>query len=96
MALQTVKSQNLQRITIQQDATTLENGIEERVRREWLELDHLLTQFWTSHSIRPQVVYEPGGGSQGMRHLASGLLPELTRRGLVDLVETPPSLRITQ
>ena len=72
MVLQTVKPPNLRRITIQQDVTTRENGIEERVRREWLELDCLLTQFWTSHSIRPQVVYEPDGGSQGMKHLASG------------------------
>ena len=51
------------------------------------ELDRLLVQFWVTHSIRPRVVNAAG---KGLRGYGPSLLPELTRRGLVDLVEIPP------
>ena len=55
----------------------------------------MLVQFRTSRSICPKVVYEVeldgNGGDDGIdwRDDALSLLPELTRRGLVDLVEYP-------
>ena len=92
MALQTVKSKNLQQITIHPYATALVNVTEETAGREWQDLDRLLVQFRTSHSVCPKVVYEVEAGGQGWRDCASILLPELTRRGLVDVVECPPWL----
>ena len=98
MALQTVKSKKLQRITIQLLTLTLRKmfvGVDEW---EWQDLDHLLVRFWTSHSIRPLVMYDPDEDGKGLRDEVNrmlSLLPELTRRGLVDVVETPPALRTT-
>jgi hypothetical protein len=86
MALQTLKSKNLRQITIHPDAT-LANPIGETVHREWQDLDHLLVRFWTSHSIRPKIKYELREGGNDLRDLVPSLLPELTKRGLVDLVE---------
>jgi len=87
MTLQTVKSMNLQSITIH-----LTTGVLQMLRkvadREWNDVDQLLVQFWTSHSIRPQVVYVTGIRGEDMRDYAPSLLPQLTRRGLVDLVKT--------
>jgi len=85
-ALQTVESRDLQDITLQSDHAALIHGFEEQVLRQWQDLDRLLVRFWTSHSIRPKVTYEVGAG-RDMRDYAPSALPELTRRGLVDLVE---------
>ena len=83
MALQSVKSENLRQITIHpHDISTDQIG--EAKRREWQDLDRLLIQFWTSHSVRPKFAYK---AENGFRDLAPSLLPELMRRGLVDLVE---------
>ena len=95
MALRTVESKTLQRITIHPHISAIEGPIEETVQ-EWQDLDRLLIQFWTSRSVRSQFVYGRDEGGNYLRDHAPSLLPELTRRGLVDLVEhTPPSLRTT-
>ena len=86
-ALQTVESKNLQQITIRLHTATLMNSAENTDHREWQDLDRLLVQFWTSHSIRPRLVYAPNSGGWDMRDCVPSLLPELTRKGLVDLVE---------
>ena len=57
------------------------------VRQEWEDLDRLLVQFWTACSIRPKFMYVAEEGEDDLRDLAPSLLPELTRRGAVDLVE---------
>jgi hypothetical protein len=56
---------------------------------EWLELDRLLAQLSESHSIRVKVVYnlhtdENGSKERGRMKI---LLPEVMKRGVVDLVE---------
>ena len=85
MALRTVQSKHLQQITIHPCAASARlSG--EPVPQEWQDLDRTLLQFWTSHSIRPKIVYDPGKGVNDIRGLAPSLLPELTRRGAVDLV----------
>ena len=91
--IQTVKSKTLQRITIHLHSATIRDPIEE-VAQGWQDLDHLLVRFWTSRSVRLRLVYE---GGNYLRDHAPSLLPELTKRGLVDLVEhiPPPSLRTT-
>ena len=48
-----------------------------------MDLDRLLVQFWDSRSIRPKVVTE----KKGKRDWAGYLLPEITKRGIIDLVE---------
>ena len=100
-ALQTAESSNLERITVRPNANTFEFEIAELRCQQWQDLDRLLVQFWASHSIRPKVTYEVGGityevggitygvgvRKMDIRYYASSLLPELTKRGLVDLVE---------
>jgi hypothetical protein len=83
-ALQTIQSEKLQRITIHPCRSVPALLIMEAVRQEWQDLDRLLVQLWTSCLIRPKIVYATGSGLGG---LAPTLLPELTRRGAVDLVE---------
>ena len=83
MTLQTVQSKNLQQITIHPYAT-FTNMNEETICQEWWDLDRLLVQFWTSRSIRPEFRYEMGREGEDFKAFAPRLLPELTRRGLVD------------
>jgi hypothetical protein len=59
--------------------TTGEAGFE-----EWLDLDRLLIQFWESRSIRPNVKSVTGGG---MRDCIGLLLPQITKRGVIDILE---------
>ena len=49
-------------------------------------LDHLLIQFWESRSIRLKVIYT----EEGVAGYIERLLPEITRRGIIDLVERAP------
>ena len=89
MTLQTVNSKDLRRITIQPHDPIPET-IEQEAYEEWQDLDRVLVQFWTSHSIRPQIVYMPGREEgKSLREDAPILLPEMTRRGLVDFIEAP-------
>ena len=80
--LQTVESTNVEQIIIQPFAA-LEAPIAESVYREWQDLDRVLLHFWTSRSIRPRIGYR---GESDLIELAPILLPELTSRGVVDLV----------
>ena len=66
------------------------DAIWEPVRQEWLELDCLLVQFWTSHSLRSTVMYGPGEGGKDLRDLVARLLPELTRGGILTWSRTGP------
>ena len=88
VALQTIKSKRLRQITINPYGTAFVlNATEEMIYREWEDLDRLLIQLWTSRSIRPKVVYEVRGEERSLGKYAPNLLPELTRGGLVDVVE---------
>jgi len=86
-ALQTVESKTLQQITVWPDFNSFPLRIAEPYRQQWHDLDRLLIQFWDSHSIRPKVTYKAGVIRKDTREYAPGLLPELTERGLVDLVD---------
>lgn len=86
-ALRTVESNNFQQIVIRL-YTPYEN--EETEGEDWEDLDRLLVQFWTSHSIRPQLGYATDSGGWDMRDRVPCLLPELTRRELIDLFEYSP------
>ena len=52
----------------------------------WMNLDRLLVQFWESRSPRPKVECTTWKGWRGdMRAFADCFLPELTRRGRIDV-----------
>ena len=82
--LQTVKSKSIQLISICLSTALPEMEYD---HREWQDLDHLLIRFWTSHSIRPRVMYLARYGGKDLGDRFPSLLPELTRRGLVDIVK---------
>jgi len=91
-ALHTIKSGNLQRISLELPRRShfpIGDVIWEKVHREWADLDHLLVQFWASRSLRPKVMYGLRNQEEELRDHLAGLLPELTRRGIIDLVQSP-------
>jgi len=56
--------------------------------RQWSDLDLLLVQIWGWHSICPGIVSEtPIREGRDMRECFELLMPVVTRRGIVDLVE---------
>jgi len=60
----------------------------ERIPGQWLDLDRLLVQFWESRSIRPMVVRTmPGDERWDGEDCIGSLLPEITRREIIDLIE---------
>ena len=62
--------------------------IGEPVFGQWLALDRVLVQVWESHSICPKIMYiAPGKEKKVMDACMGYLLPEITKRGIVDLVE---------
>jgi hypothetical protein len=87
MALETITSQrrDLQRISIYVPHP-LHYVYDEGT--QWLHLDRLLVRFWDSRLIRPKVVYRRAmNGEKGMEDWIGRLLPEITKRGIIDLVE---------
>jgi hypothetical protein len=56
---------------------------------EWLDLDRLLVQLWESYSIWPvaAVFTKQVEGTDCMRDCIGCLLPEITNRGIIDVVE---------
>ena len=84
--LQTAKSTNLRQITIL-PPFKIGAWAEERFHQDWKDLDLLLLQFWTSHSIRPEIEYVGKEAGCELGELVPRLLPELTSRGIVDLVK---------
>ena len=96
-ALQTVTSEHrdLQGISIHVSYQYTLGGPGANIRQDlgevtygqWLDLDRLLVQFWESRSIRPKITYNHR--SQDERREAidcvSCLLPEITKRGIIDL-----------
>jgi len=51
---------------------------------EWMDLDHLLVQFWESRSTRPRVVLTMWRGAKEDGFIDC-FFPELTRRGAIDI-----------
>ena len=88
MTLQTAESTNLEQIAIELPPHFVA-VTKEKAYQEWQDLDRLLLQFWISCSIRPKIEY---GGEGDLVELAPRLLPELTSRGVVDLIEFKVSI----
>ena len=90
-ALHTATSKSLYQITLCFPNSSLldiiPNLIKEGSCLEWQDLDHLLVQLWTIHSVCPVFTYEKMEGWIGSGVLVPKLLPELTSRGIVDAPE---------
>jgi len=74
---------------LDRDGVDIRQMIGETVYGQWLDVDRLLVQFWDSRSIRPRVMDSlMENRKSGMGDWLSGdLLPEITGRGIIDLVE---------
>ena len=90
MALETVRSKNLQQVIIHPNSSTFVDEIGGMIYQEWLDLDRTLAQLCTSLSIRLQVMCEwvREGDDYYISYLSLRSLPEVTRRGLIDLIPT--------
>lgn len=95
-ALQTIppEHQDLRQISIHapyhltEAGADVEQVIGEQIFWQWLDLDRLLVQLWEACSIRSKVVCTMlSKGGQDKRDCIGCLLPELTMRGIFDLVE---------
>ena len=101
MALKTITSshRNLQQISIRLPSHfghTIPATIEQRIEAarpgmRWPDLDRHLIEFWESRSIRIRILCphsRPTHGKRGVKDWVPYLLPELTKKGVIDLVET--------
>ena len=97
MALQTITAEHrdLQQISIHLPSyltfanigADIRKMLGEVVSQLWFDLDHLLVQFWELRSIRPKVGRAgPVEEGQNIEYCLECLLPEITRRGIVDPV----------
>ena len=97
MALQTITSEHrdLSQISIYVPNYMADVGVGADVEKtigganfgQWLDLDHLLVQLWESRSVRPKVIRAAAvGRGRDMRDCIGSLLPEMTKRGMIDLV----------
>ena len=68
------------------DPASVRDGMGEDMYSRWLELDHLLAELWESHSIRPKITYNAPPGKD-VCSWVDCLLPELTKRGVVNPIE---------
>ena len=98
MALQTItrKHQDFRQVSINVDCSDISSiscvgdnirkMLGERVYGQWLDLDHFLDQFLGSPPIHPKVVCIVPEGLHDMEDHFGCLLPVLTKRGRIDLV----------
>jgi hypothetical protein len=52
----------------------------------WLDLDRILVQLWESHTVRTKI-HTSGKEDGEVCEFISGLLPETTKRGIIELVD---------
>ena len=60
--------------------------IGEEIYEQWMDLDRVLVHLWESNAIRARVVYKTEGTGKVAYEYIEGLLPEMTTRGLVEMV----------
>jgi hypothetical protein len=97
-ALQTItpEHRDLRQISILVDFTIpfLSTGASaETIEEQCLGLDRLLVQLWESHSIQPKVECTVlKGKEQDARDSVGRLWPEITKRGIINLVVRGPAI----
>jgi hypothetical protein len=62
----------------------IKQAIGEAVFGQWLDFDRFLVQLWKSCSVRPRVMYT---AQRGVADCIGCLLPEVTKRGILNIVE---------
>ena len=89
MALRTItsKHRDLQQISIYVPSRSTSTRDQETVSRQWMDLDRLLVQVWESHAIRTKVICGAAEKKVMCGYIGS-LLPEITKRGIIELVES--------
>ena len=71
----------------QVDIHQLQQRDQAEISRRWRDLDHTLVQLWESNKTATRIIYiTAGDGKTRAREYAEQLLPEITRRGIVELV----------
>ena len=65
--------------------------IGEEIYEQWMDLDRVLVQLWETNSIHTQVFYSIDEEEKDAREHICSLLPEMTKRGIVEM--TDDSLR---
>ena len=86
--LLTAGTKNLQSVSITLSHRVILRALTvESIHQGWLDLDRLLVQFWTSHSLRLKLMYEWIETGKDLNEAVGLVLPELTRRGIVDVVK---------
>jgi hypothetical protein len=71
-------------LTLAEALTNIRRAIGEESSKQWLDLDHFLAQFWESRSIRPKFI---STAKRGMGDHIGCLLPGITKRGIIDILE---------
>ncbi|KAF9778142.1 hypothetical protein BJ322DRAFT_1214811 [Thelephora terrestris] len=66
----------------------------EEIYKQWMELDGLLVRLWESRAVRTKLTVRRKGGR--VYNLATGLLPEMTKRGIIQSVTYPDGHRPPQ
>ena len=77
-------------VTLASDGLNVRQIVGEENSGHWLGLDRLLVHLLESRSIRPTIIRTKPGGETNSEHrkdYIGCLFPELTRRGLIDLIE---------
>ena len=75
------------------DWPTSTAAVGDNTRGQWLDLERILIQLWKLHTACAKIGYYPG--MRGECHQLMGdLLPEATKRGIVELVKSPTCIDI--
>ena len=66
--------------------SSIRQTVGEVIYREWLDLDRLLVQLWESRSTPPKITRAINEEQETGDYIGC-LLPETTKRGIIDVVE---------
>jgi len=97
IALETLTSEHrdLQRVSIHipikapsiDDPVNMRQVIRGAVDKQWMDLDRVLIQLWETNAIPTQVIYTTEEGKKEGREYIGALLPEMTKRGILEVVD---------
>jgi hypothetical protein len=62
-------------------------AVGEEAYGRWMDLDHILVQLWALHVVRVKVYSAEGKEGEKCEFIRE-LLPEITKRGVIDLVDS--------
>ncbi|KAF9789287.1 hypothetical protein BJ322DRAFT_1041768 [Thelephora terrestris] len=62
-------------------------GMRGVIHHQWMHLDRILVRLWESHAVSTQVIYSTRGTKNGRLEYIGGLLPEVMKRGMVEVVD---------